>query len=95
MTKQQGRENPQIVHTDGGAYVAGDVHVDGDFVGRDSIVTNIQNIHQRALTAAEEAKQAQAIEVEYLARGVSAYIERLQTRAGGMRPAFGEGDVLR
>jgi YVTN family beta-propeller protein len=70
------------VRTGGGAVVLGNVEIGGgDFVGRDKIVNNIQNIYQRALTAAEEAKQAQAIEVEYLAHGVSAYVERLQARA--------------
>jgi hypothetical protein len=48
------------VETDGGAFIAGTVDTGGgDFVGRDKIVTNIENLYQRALTAAEEARQAQ------------------------------------
>ncbi len=58
-----------------------DVTVGGDVVGHDKIVQNIQNIYQRALTAAEEARQARSIETEYLAQGVSAFAQRLQARA--------------
>ncbi len=42
----------------GGVNISGgSVNVGGDIVGRDKIVTNIQQINQRALTAAEEAEQ--------------------------------------
>lgn len=53
----------------------------GEFVGRDKIVTNIQNIVQRALTAAEEAAQDKAQETKALAEGVSAFVQRLQAVA--------------
>lgn len=53
----------------------------GEFVGRDKIVNNIQNIYQRALTAAEEADTAKSVEVKMLAEGVSAFLQRLQARA--------------
>jgi hypothetical protein len=46
-----------------------------------TIINNIQNIQQRALTAAEEAKQAQDIELEFLAQGVGALAQRLQVQA--------------
>ncbi len=52
----------------------------GDVVGRDKIVHNIQNIYQRALTAAEQAAQARLLETQILAQGVSAFVERLQAR---------------
>lgn len=58
-----------------------DVAIGDDVVGRDKIVNNIQNIVQRALTAAEAAEQAQAIEAKRLAQGVSIFLERLQNRA--------------
>jgi YVTN family beta-propeller protein len=53
----------------------------GEFVGRDKIVNNIQNIIQRALTAAEEAAQEQSLETQKLAQGVSAFVQRLQAAA--------------
>lgn len=53
----------------------------GEFVGRDKIVNNIQNIYQRALTAAEEADTAKSVEAKILAEGVSAFLQRLQARA--------------
>ena len=53
----------------------------GDAVGRDKIINNIQNIHQRALTAAEEAGQDRALETQALAQGVSAFVGRLQAIA--------------
>ncbi|MBI3243806.1 MAG: hypothetical protein HYZ49_16090 [Chloroflexi bacterium] len=53
----------------------------GDVVGRDKIVNNIQNIQQRALTAAEEASGERALETQVLARGVSAFATRLQAIA--------------
>ncbi len=53
----------------------------GDVVGRDKIVNNIQNIIQRALTAAEEAGQDRALETQALAQGVSAFVSRLQAIA--------------
>ncbi len=58
------------------------IDIGGDVVGRDKIVQNIQNIYERALTAAEQARQARSIEAEYLAQGVSAFAQRLQARAG-------------
>jgi hypothetical protein len=58
------------------------IGVSGDVVGRDKIVNNIQHIYERALTAAEEARQARSIEAEYLAQGVSAFARRLRERAG-------------
>ena len=62
--------------------VSGALTVGGDVVGRDKIVQNIQNIYERALTAAEAAQKAQAIETQVLARGVSAAAQRLRSRAG-------------
>ena len=59
-----------------------DVNIVGDVVGRDKIIQNIQNIDQRARTAAEEAEQARAFEAQHLAQGVSAFAQRLQARAG-------------
>jgi len=53
----------------------------GEFVGRDKIVNNIQNLIQRALTAAEEAAQEQSLETQKLAQGVSAFVQRLQAAA--------------
>jgi formylglycine-generating enzyme required for sulfatase activity len=61
--------------------VSGNLTIDGDVVGRDKIVQNIQNIYERALTAAEEARQAQAIETQLLAQGISALAQRLRSRA--------------
>lgn len=53
----------------------------GDVVGRDKIVTNIQLIHQRALSAIEEARLAREFERQELAQGVSDFVSRLQARA--------------
>ncbi len=53
----------------------------GDVVGRDKIITNIQLINQRALSAIEEAKLAREFERQELAQGVSAFVSRLQARA--------------
>jgi WD40 repeat protein len=53
----------------------------GDVVGRDKIINNIQNIYQRALSAAEQAKQAEAFERQKLAQGVGAFVGRLQAIA--------------
>lgn len=58
----------------------GDVNIAGDVVGRDKIVHNIQNIIQRALTAAEEAKTERELEQQELAKGVEAIARRLQGR---------------
>ncbi len=59
-----------------------DVNIGGDVVGRDKIIQNIQNIDQRARTAAEEAEQVRSFEVQRLAQGVSAFAQRLQALAG-------------
>jgi len=53
----------------------------GDVVGRDKIINNIQNIYQRALTAAEQAEQGRSFELQKLAQGVGAFVGRLQTIA--------------
>jgi len=53
----------------------------GDVVGRDKIINNIQNIYQRALTAAEEAEQGRSFELQKLAQGVGAFVGRLQAIA--------------
>ncbi len=58
------------------------ITIAGDVVGRDKIIQNIQHIDQRARTAAEEAEQARAFEAQCLAQGVSAFVQRLQARAG-------------
>jgi YVTN family beta-propeller protein len=59
----------------------GDIAISGDVVGRDKIINNIQNIVQRALTAAEEAQTDRSLEAQELAKGVSALAQRLQARA--------------
>ena len=59
----------------------GDIAISGDVVGRDKIINNIQNIVQRALTAAEEGQTDRSIEAQELAKGVSALAQRLQARA--------------
>lgn len=59
-----------------------DLVIGGDVVGRDKIVNNIQNIVQRALTAAETATQERELERQELARGVGAFARNLQARAG-------------
>ncbi len=59
-----------------------DITIGGDVVGRDKIIQNIQNIDQRARTAAEEAELARSFEAQRLAQGVSAFARRLQARAG-------------
>jgi YVTN family beta-propeller protein len=65
----------------------GDVTIGGDVVGRDKIINNIQNIVQRALTAAEEADQDRALETKILAQGVSVFAQRLQARASEVAEA--------
>jgi len=65
----------------------GDVNIGGDVVGRDKIIQNIQNIDQRARTAAEEAEQARTFEAQRLAQGVSAFARRLPDRAGELTSA--------
>jgi WD40 repeat protein len=75
---------PQSTRDSGGVTVGAGSQITigaGDVVGRDKIVNNIQNIYQRALTAAESAAQARARETQTLASGVSALASRLQTRA--------------
>jgi WD40 repeat protein len=67
--------------TNVGVQVAGSAAIGGDVVGRDKIINNIQNIHQRALTAAEEALKDQEIESQILAQGISQFVQRLQERA--------------
>ncbi|MBL8057984.1 MAG: hypothetical protein JNK29_14865, partial [Anaerolineales bacterium] len=61
---------------------SGDITVGGDIVGRDKIINNIQNIVQRALTAAETAQTEREVERRALAEGVSAFARSLQARAG-------------
>ena len=66
---------------------ANQVTIHGDVVGRDKIVQqNIQNIYKRALTAAEEAQKAQAIEMQVLAQGVGVLAQRLRSRASDATP---------
>ena len=73
--------------------VSGDITIGGDVVGRDKIVQNIQNIYERALTAAEAAHKDLAIETQILAQGVSLLAQRLHSRAsettGEARPFRG------
>jgi hypothetical protein len=57
------------------------IDVAGDIAGRDKIIQNIQNINERALTAAEVADRAKSIESRYLAEGVSALAQSLRKRA--------------
>jgi len=55
--------------------------IGGDLVGRDKIINNIQNIQnvvERALSAAEETEKDRSIEAKYLAEGVTAFIKDLQ-----------------
>lgn len=68
--------------------ITGGVNIDayrldigGDVVGRDKIVTNIQHIYERALTAVEEAEQRQDVDLKHLAAGVSTFAQRLRARA--------------
>lgn len=61
---------------------SGDLAIGGDVVGRDKIIHNIQNIVQRALTAAEAAHTDRELERQALAAGVSAFARSLQARAG-------------
>lgn len=63
-------------------HARGDIVIQGDVIGRDKIVNNIQHIYERALTAAEAAEKAQAVELRHLAHGVQALAQRLQARAG-------------
>jgi len=60
-----------------------DLTVGGDVVGRNKIITNIQNIYKRALSVAEEAKLARDFEQQHLAHGVSQFAERLKALAIG------------
>ena len=57
--------------------IHGDVYVNGDFIGRDQIIYQIQ---QRALTAAEESKRAREIEDQALAEGLAGLINSIQAR---------------
>lgn len=67
----------------------------GEFVGRDKITNNIQNIQnvieQRALTAAEMLDADRAVELKALAEGVRVYVQRLQARATEKSVIEGEG----
>lgn len=56
----------------------GDNNIIGEMIAGDKIVNNIQNIVQRALTAAEEAHQAHRLETETLAAGVQKLAAALQ-----------------
>jgi formylglycine-generating enzyme required for sulfatase activity len=58
-----------------------DVVISGDLVARDKIINRTRIIHERVLTAAEEARQANSIEKEYLAHGVDRVVQSLQARA--------------
>lgn len=67
----------------------------GEFVGRDKITNNIQNIQnvieQRALTAAESLDADRAVELKALAEGVRVYVQRLQARASEKSAIESEG----
>lgn len=75
---------PEPAPTPGGVHLSatGDLAITGEVVGRDKIIQNIQHIYERALSAVEEAEQAQAAEAKRLAQGVSALAQRLQVHAG-------------
>lgn len=68
---------------------AGDVVISGDVVGRDKVINNIQNIYQRALTAAESAAADRSVERQVLAQGISAFARRLQVIAGDVSDSRG------
>lgn len=53
------------------------VKISGDFVGRDKIIRNIKFIHERALSATEEAKLSHDFDQQELAKGISFYVNRL------------------
>ncbi len=59
----------------------GNLTIAGDVVGRDKIINHIQNIYQRALTAAEATASDREIERRVLAQGIGAYARRLQAIA--------------
>jgi DNA-binding beta-propeller fold protein YncE len=71
-------EEQRSIEPGGGAHIRGDVHVqDGDFVGRDKIVSTINNFVQQAVSAVEEAEKARAFAQQRLAEGVRDYAQRL------------------
>ncbi len=61
--------------------VQSNLTISGDLVGRDKIINNIQNIYQRALSAAEEAATDRSLETQALAQGVGALAQRLHAIA--------------
>ncbi|HNT56225.1 MAG TPA: hypothetical protein PKG95_16015, partial [Anaerolineaceae bacterium] len=64
----------------GNLVILGDVNSGGDFVGRDQIINNFNQIQQRALTAAEEAQRARELEDQALAEGLTGLIRSFQAR---------------
>lgn len=78
MTKQHDHRETTNISTEGGSVVQGDVHTGGgDFVGRDKIVHNVHQVVEQAISAAEEARQAQDLARERLAEGVRTYAQRM------------------
>ncbi|MGB8646903.1 MAG: SUMF1/EgtB/PvdO family nonheme iron enzyme [Anaerolineae bacterium] len=64
----------------GGVNITGGNIDHSTLVGRD-LIQNIQNIQERALSAAEQARQDRSIEMEELAKGVGSVADDLQRRA--------------
>jgi hypothetical protein len=54
-----------------GVNIGGRAGGGGDVVGRDKIVNHIRNIHQRALTVAEESARPRSPDSKPLAKGVA------------------------
>ncbi len=78
---QSSPETSSTEYQSGGVNLnAEQVNIGGDVVGRDKIIHTISYIQQRALTAAEEAAQARALESQVLAQGVTTLAQRLQSR---------------
>ena len=55
------------------------------YVGRDKITTNIQQLYERALSAAEASEQERDFELKRLAQGVGELVQRLQGQRAARR----------
>lgn len=68
--------------------ITGDISItDGDFVGRDKIIHNLEIIHQQALSAIDEMEKAQLLADNQIAVGVQHYVQQLRSTASSAEDA--------
>ena len=75
-------ESTSNLQADHNSVAIGGISIDGELSGEvniaaGNIIKNVQTIHQRALTAAEEAARARHLESKLLAQGIAALVQNL------------------